>query len=74
MYCIKCGTFIKKEHSYCTNCGAKAVEIKPVQKEILIEEIVEKPYEKKVSDTVSYLIVTLTIIFSIVLIIITSSI
>ena len=62
MYCVNCGAFIKKEHSYCTNCGSKRVDIKPVEKEIVIEKIIEKPYEKKASDKVIYIIVSITII------------
>ena len=70
MYCINCGTFIKEGHSYCTNCGRKRVDIKPLEKEIVIE----KTYEKKASDKVIYILVSVTIIISIFLIIIANSI
>ena len=72
MYCVNCGTFIKEGHSYCTNCGRKRVDIKPVEKEIVIEKIIEKPYEKKASDKVIYLILSITIILSIFIILISN--
>ena len=74
MYCINCGTFIKEGHSYCTNFGRKRVDIKTLEKEILIEKIIEKPYEKKASDKVIYILVSVTMIISIFLIIIANSI
>ena len=74
MYCVNCGTYIKEGHSYCTNCGRKRFDIKPAEKEIVIEKIIEKPYEKKASDKVIYLIVSITIILSIFIILISNTI